>query len=585
MNYYFDDNNVNIYNNIRIIPNNNSFLSSVSTIYQVNTPTGALWNSPPTSLNICSTNQNKINQNDTCYYEQFNSYLIGQAMRSRSITLNEMVYDSITASIWVLLPNISNSDSFLFAITNSSFNMNFSLSVQTTLMKYLNFSPITINPQMANNCWHHFAFSFSAPSQLFYVLYDDLIATSLPYTNSGGQLLASYPIVTFGSDTIYYMRHFKIYREFKTITFLKKDRYSEPVWKYVSTSYSSVIYSPDLILWFPLDEISGNTFYDWSPSSLNFTINSNDDLIAILRPTFRTNLNFLYLRRYVSSKTFNSGGNLILCKGNSQYDSTLNTCVFNTYDTYKSSIVVGNTGSLNYPINNSNTIMNMNTVNQWYVKFWHFNLIDSTNPETIIIFENKCSSSSTADISVSLLNTSTTCQYVVNTLQSASLIAKRWYNVIVSYSINKLTIYINGVSSISSTTSSTLAFKECPINFGRSASRTNQNLFLLRDFGFSNNILDLSNISNYYSSIPYFRDSQYIFYLDFSNVILNNNVQVADIVNNNLFTTMDTSITTLKVGSFFPDYDQNVNLPIYCLQDELVIQINLSNYCISINFK
>ena len=98
-------------------------------------------------------------------------------MRSRSITLNEMVYDSITASIWVLLPNISNSDSFLFAITNSSFNMNFSLSVQTTLMKYLNFSPITINPQMANNCWHHFAFRFSAPSQLFYVLYDDLIAT------------------------------------------------------------------------------------------------------------------------------------------------------------------------------------------------------------------------------------------------------------------------------------------------------------------------------------------------------------------------------------------------------------------------
>ena len=81
MNYYFDDNNVNIYNNIRIIPNNNSFLSSVSTIYQVNTPTGALWNSPPTSLNICSTNQNKINQNDTCYYEQFNSNKICQAMR------------------------------------------------------------------------------------------------------------------------------------------------------------------------------------------------------------------------------------------------------------------------------------------------------------------------------------------------------------------------------------------------------------------------------------------------------------------------------------------------------------------------
>ena len=32
-------------------------------------------------------NHNKINQNDTCYDEQFNSYVIGQAMISQSITL------------------------------------------------------------------------------------------------------------------------------------------------------------------------------------------------------------------------------------------------------------------------------------------------------------------------------------------------------------------------------------------------------------------------------------------------------------------------------------------------------------------
>ena len=48
------------------------------------------------------------------------------------------------------------------------------------------------------------------------------------------------------------MRHFKIYRDLKTITFLKKDRCSEPVGENESTSYSSVPYSPYLILLFPL---------------------------------------------------------------------------------------------------------------------------------------------------------------------------------------------------------------------------------------------------------------------------------------------------------------------------------------------
>jgi hypothetical protein len=593
-NFPFNDPSTTHYNLIRPDPNNSNFLTSMNSLSSI---IYSGLGSPSSILDLCESNQNKMSATETCSYINHRDYLLSTALSPTTFTFNSAekrrLSDSITIEGWAMFTNLSAGGNIEIIRVTWSSNLGFFVtfsSTSITLQHYYGSSTNTILTYLnsnSENIWIYFNAGVNLTVRSSFLTINN--QTPLYNTNywSPVNIVEGDAEVKIGNDSIVYMRNIKVYRGYKDPSLLSSQQFTDFTYylNYVNGFSSSTSIVPDLILYLPLDEVSGNKIYNHI-NYVNSSPVSNVYSLTEVIPNYSNTPNSFssiggvttngLLRNYIKSISY-LNKTLLFCRDGSSFNTSTLAC--EPVTSQKGSIIYYSSEKIK--VNTAN-LSEYNFRGSWYLKMWIFQLYQPTAGQIVNVIQHLCTPSGfklyfTNSGGINKIGTQSSFEYAFT--------SGKWVHV--TY-VNSMTstgpvgiFYFDGSKQTPTDTVSYYMHTStgCDIVLGYDSSAvlpTYTPIYMLTSLAISSSELDQNNYGYTYVSQSFLREKGFLIYLNFMNYSLVNGSDhtVLDGNGSSQVILASSSNKIISYGNIYSDFTSPQTFPVECKQNELSYRIN-----------